>query len=150
MTQALRSGRIDVGDTDAEGVINAVTPRDRLLAVAAPTQHLSYVVAVQPEIKIAKGSRWASRSRSRGRARCRNICCSRARPRRDARNTVTWIPIGGASERRLALVNNRVKGALLHLDYALAAKRDSNVVALDRVARATPTIRTSCWWCARS
>ena len=39
-----------------------------------------------------------------------------------ARNAVNWIPIGGASERRLALVNNRVKGALLHLDYAFAAR----------------------------
>ena len=49
-----------------------------------------------------------------------------------------WIAIGGPSERRLALVNNRVKGALLHLDYALVAQRDSKVVALDRVVRTNP------------
>ena len=55
-----------------------------------------------------------------------------------ARNDVQWIPIGGPSERRLALVNNRVKGALLHLDYALVAQRDSKVVALDRVVRTNP------------
>jgi ABC-type nitrate/sulfonate/bicarbonate transport system substrate-binding protein len=49
-----------------------------------------------------------------------------------------WVPIGGPSERRLALVNNRVKGALLHLDYALVAKRDGNVVELDRIVRSNP------------
>jgi ABC-type nitrate/sulfonate/bicarbonate transport system substrate-binding protein len=48
------------------------------------------------------------------------------------------VPIGGPSERRLALVNNRVKGALLHLDYALVAQRDSNVIELERVVRGNP------------
>jgi ABC-type nitrate/sulfonate/bicarbonate transport system substrate-binding protein len=55
-----------------------------------------------------------------------------------ARNAPTWIPIGGPGQRRLALVNNRVKGALLHLDYALAAKHDGKVVELDRVVRGNP------------
>ena len=55
-----------------------------------------------------------------------------------AKTDITWVPIGGPSERRLALVNNRVKGALLHLDYALVAQRDSNVVELERVVRGNP------------
>src|SRR5256885_10592828 len=44
MTQALSAGHIDVGDTDAEGVLNAVASGFGLLTVAAPSQHLSYVV----------------------------------------------------------------------------------------------------------
>ena len=55
-----------------------------------------------------------------------------------AKTDISWVPIGGPSERRLALVNNRVKGALLHLDYALVAQRDSNVVELERVVRGNP------------
>ena len=55
VTQALVSGRIDVAETDAEGVINAVSAGGAaLLVVAAPSQHVSYVVAVQPEIKSLK------------------------------------------------------------------------------------------------
>ena len=75
MAQALSAGHVDVGDTDAEGVLNAVAAGFGLVAVAAPSQHLSYVVMVQPEIKTVKNSR-ASHSRSRGRARSRNTCCS--------------------------------------------------------------------------
>src|ERR1051325_6302078 len=54
MTQALAAGHIDVGDTDAEGVMNAVAGGFGLAVVAAPSQHLSYVVVVQPEIKTVK------------------------------------------------------------------------------------------------
>src|ERR1041385_8981576 len=41
MTQALAAGHIDVGDTDAEGVLNAVASGFGLVVVAAPSQHLS-------------------------------------------------------------------------------------------------------------
>src|ERR1700733_12386652 len=54
MTQALASGHVDGGDTDAEGVLNAVASGFGLAVVAAPSQHLSYVVMVQPEIKTMK------------------------------------------------------------------------------------------------
>src|SRR5258708_30162563 len=54
MTQALAAGHIDAGDTDAEGVLNAVASGFGLAVVAAPSQHLSYVVMVQPDIKSVK------------------------------------------------------------------------------------------------
>src|ERR1700730_19040546 len=44
VTQALAAGQIDVADTDAEGVLNAAAAGFPLLAVAAPAQHLSYLV----------------------------------------------------------------------------------------------------------
>ena len=138
MTQALASGHIDVGDTDAEGVLNAVASGFGLVVVAAPSQHLSYVVMVQPDIKSAKDLAGQPFAISRPGAQSQYLLYPLLDQAGVARNAITWIPIGGPSQRRLALVNNRVKGALLHLDYALAAKRDSGVVELDRVARNNP------------
>ena len=139
VTQALVSGRIDVAETDAEGVINAVNAGGApLLAVAAPSQHLSYVIAVQPEITSLKRLVGKPFAISRPGALSQYLLFPALDREGIARNAVTWVPIGGASERRLALVNNRVKGALLHLDYFFAAQRDAKVVALDRVVRTNP------------
>jgi len=138
MTQALSAGHIDVGDTDAEGVLNAVASGFGLATVAAPSQHLSYVVMVQPEIKSIKDLAGKPFAISRPGAQSQYLLFPVLDGAGVARNAVIWVPIGGPNERRLALVNNRVKGALLHLDYALVAKRDSNVVELDRIARTNP------------
>jgi NitT/TauT family transport system substrate-binding protein len=139
VTQALLSGRIDVAETDAEGVLNAASAGGAyLVAVAAPAQHLSYVIAVQPEIKSLKDLAGKPFAISRPGALSQYLLFPALDRERIARNAVTWIPIGGASERRLALVNNRVKGALLQLDYFLAAQRDAKVEALDRVVRSNP------------
>jgi NitT/TauT family transport system substrate-binding protein len=138
MTQALASGHVDVGDTDAEGVMNAVASGFKLAVVAAPSQHLSYVVMVQPDIKTLKDLTGQPFAISRPGAQSQYLLFPLLEEAGVARDAVTWVPIGGPSQRRLALTNNRVKGALLHLDYALAAKRDSNVVQLDRVARDNP------------
>jgi NitT/TauT family transport system substrate-binding protein len=138
MTQALSAGHIDVGDTDAEGVLNAVASGFGLATVAAPSQHLSYVVMAQPEIKSMNDLGGKPFAISRPGAQSQYLLFPALDRAGVARNAVTWVPIGGPSERRLALVNNRVKGALLHLDYALVAKRDSNVVELDRIVRSNP------------
>jgi ABC-type nitrate/sulfonate/bicarbonate transport system substrate-binding protein len=139
VTQALLSGRIDVAETDAEGVLNAASAGGAyLVAVAAPAQHLSYVIAVQPEIKSLKDLAGKPFAISRPGALSQYLLFPALDREGIARNAVTWVPIGGASERRLALVNNRVKGALLQLDYFLAAQRDAKVEALDRVVRTNP------------
>ena len=54
VTQALAAGRVDVADTDAEGVLNAAAAGFKLVAVSAPAQYLSYLIMVQPEIKTLK------------------------------------------------------------------------------------------------
>jgi ABC-type nitrate/sulfonate/bicarbonate transport system substrate-binding protein len=138
VTQALAAGQIDVADTDAEGVLNAAAAGFPLLAVSAPAQHLSYLVMVQPEIKSFKDLAGKPFAISRPGALSQYLMFPALDRDGVARNAVSWVPIGGPSERRLALVNNRVKGALLHLDYALVAQRDSKVVALDRVVRTNP------------
>jgi ABC-type nitrate/sulfonate/bicarbonate transport system substrate-binding protein len=138
VTQALTANQVDVADTDAEGVLNAAVAGFKVLAVAAPAQHLSYLVMVQPEIKSLKDLAGKPFAISRPGALSQYLMFPALEREGMARNDVQWIAIGGPSERRLALVNNRVKGALLHLDYALVAQRDSKVVALDRVVRTNP------------
>jgi ABC-type nitrate/sulfonate/bicarbonate transport system substrate-binding protein len=139
VTQALLSGRIDVAETDAEGVLNAVNAGGApIVAVAAPAQHLSYLIAVHPEIKALKDLVGKPFAISRPGALSQYLMFPALDRDGIARNAVTWVPIGGASERRLALVNDRVKGALLHLDYFFAAQRDAKVVALDQVVRSNP------------
>jgi ABC-type nitrate/sulfonate/bicarbonate transport system substrate-binding protein len=139
VTQALLSGRIDVGETDAEGVLNAASASGgSVVAVAAPSQHLSYVIAVQPEIKSFRDLAGKPFAISRPGALSQYLLFPALDREGIARSAVTWVPIGGASERRLALVNNRVKGALLHLDYFLAAQRDAKIVGLDRIVRTNP------------
>lgn len=138
VTQALAAGHVDAADTDAEGVLNAVASGFKLAVVAAPSQHLSYVVMVQPEVKSVGDLAGKTFAISRPGAQSQYLLFPLLERAGLARTAVSWIPIGGPSERRLALVNNRVKGALLHLDYALVAKRDSNVVELDRIARSNP------------
>jgi NitT/TauT family transport system substrate-binding protein len=138
VTQALSAGQVDVADTDAEGVLNAAAAGFPLLAVSAPAQHLSYLIMVQPEIKTLKDLVGKPFAISRPGALSQYLMFPALDREGIARNAVTWIPIGGPSERRLALVNDRVKGALLHLDYALVAQRDSKVTALDRVVRTNP------------
>jgi NitT/TauT family transport system substrate-binding protein len=138
MTQALSAGHVDVGDTDAEGVLNAVASGFGLTTVAAPSQHLSYVVMAQPDIRTIADLAGKPFAISRPGAQSQYLLFPALDRAGVARNAVSWVPIGGPSERRLALVNNRVKGALLHLDYALVAQRDSKVTELDRVMRTNP------------
>ncbi len=139
VTQALIAGRVDVAETDAEGVINAVASGGAgLVAVSAPAQHLSYLVSVQPEIKTLKDLVGKPFAISRPGALSQYLMFPALDREGIPRNAITWVPIGGPNERRLALVNNRVKGALLHLDYAFAAQRDAHVAALDRIVRTNP------------
>ena len=138
VTQALAAGRVDVADTDAEGILNAVASGFGLLAVAAPSQYLSYQIMVQPEIKSVKDLAGKPFAISRPGALSQYLMFPVLERAGLTRTSVSWIPIGGPSERRLALVNNRVKGALLHLDYALVAQRDSAVVPLERIVNSNP------------
>src|SRR3978361_580165 len=105
---------------------------------APPGQNLSYLIAVHPEIKALKDLVGKPFAISRPGALSQYLMFPALDRDGIPRNAITWVPIGGAGERRLALVNNRVKGALLHLDYFFAAQRDAQVVALDQVVRSNP------------
>jgi ABC-type nitrate/sulfonate/bicarbonate transport system substrate-binding protein len=138
VTQGLTSGEIDVADTDAEGVLNAAAAGFPLLAVSAPAQRLSYELVVTRDVKSYKDLVSQPFAISRPGALSQYLMFSALDREGIPRNALSWVPIGGPSQRRLALVNGRVKGALLHLDYALAAQRDGSVVSLDDMARTNP------------
>ncbi len=138
-TQALSSGQIDLTETDAEGVLNAASSGGfAAVAVSAPAQHLSYVIEAQQDIRSLKDLVGQPFAISRPGALSQYLLFPALEREQIARDAITWVSIGGASERRLALVAGRVKGALLHLDFALQAERDGKVHALDRVVRTNP------------
>ncbi len=55
-----------------------------------------------------------------------------------ARNNVQRIGVGGALGRLFALRADRVKGALLYVDFAMEAARDPNLRLLESVADILP------------
>src|SRR3977135_2377549 len=54
------------------------------------------------------------------------------------RDSVQWLGVGGGRERMLALLSDRVKGALLHIDFAMEAVNDPNINSLKSVADILP------------
>jgi ABC-type nitrate/sulfonate/bicarbonate transport system substrate-binding protein len=138
-TQALSSGKIDVTETDVEGVLNAASAGGfGGVAVSAPAQHLSYVVAVAKEIQSFKDLVGKPIAISRPGAISQVLMFPFLDREKIDRKSIVWVSIGGASERRLSLLGGRVKAALLHLDFALQAERDGQVHRLDTVANANP------------
>ena len=55
-----------------------------------------------------------------------------------ARDSVQWVGVGGALERLLALQADRVKGALLHVDFAMEAVNDPKIKLIKSVADILP------------
>jgi len=53
-------------------------------------------------------------------------------------DAVQWLSVGGGRERMLALLSDRVKGALLHIDFAMEAINDPNIKFLKSVAEILP------------
>ncbi len=54
------------------------------------------------------------------------------------RESLQWLGVGGALERMLALRADRVKGALLHIDFAMEAANDPNIWLIKSVAELLP------------
>jgi NitT/TauT family transport system substrate-binding protein len=137
-TQAVTSGQVDVTETDVEGVLNAATAGGGVIAVSAPAQHVSYAIVVAPEITMLADLAGKKFAISRPGALSQYLLFPAMAKAGLARSAITWVPIGGASERRSALVAGRVQGGLLHLDFALQAQRDANLRILDEVANSVP------------
>jgi ABC-type nitrate/sulfonate/bicarbonate transport system substrate-binding protein len=137
-TQAVAAGQVDVTETDAEGVLNAALAGGNVVAVSAPAQRVSYVIVTAPEITSLKDLAGKPFAISRPGALSQYLMFPAMAQAGLDHRAITWVPIGGASERRMALVGGRVKGALLHLDFALQAQRDAGMKLLDQVARTVP------------
>jgi ABC-type nitrate/sulfonate/bicarbonate transport system substrate-binding protein len=54
------------------------------------------------------------------------------------RESIQWVGVGGGYDRMLALVADRVKGALLNVDYAMEVEHDPNIRIVLSVAEALP------------
>lgn len=137
-TQAVVSGHADVTATDAEGVMQAATAGHQVRAIAAPGQRLSYYVAVRREITGYQDLRSKPFAVSRPGAISQYLLFPALDRAGVPRDSVQWLSVGGGRERMLALLADRVKGALLHLDYAVQAQQDPNIKFLGTLAEMLP------------
>lgn len=137
-TQAIAAGQVDVAPADAEGLLAAVAGGHALRAVAAPGAQLSYMVAVRKEIKTAADLRGKPFAISRPGAISQYLMYPLLDRAGVPRDSLQWLGVGGALERMLALKADRVKGALLMVDFAMEAIHDPNIRILQPVADLLP------------
>ena len=138
-TQALSSGQVDVTASDPEGVLSAAVAGHPIRAVSAPGARLSYMVAVRKEITAVADLRGKPFAVSRPGAISQYLMFPYLENAKVPRDAVQWLSVGGGRERMLALLADRVKGALLHIDYAMEAAADPNITLLSSVAEVIPS-----------
>lgn len=137
-TQAISSGQADVTATDPEGVLAAAIAGHPIRAVSAPGARLSYIVAVRKEIGSVAELKGRPFAVSRPGAISQYLMFPLLEKAGVKRDEVQWLGVGGGRERMLALLADRVKGALLHIDFAMEALNDPNVKLLTSVADVIP------------
>ncbi len=137
-TQAVVAGQADVTATDPEGVLEAAVAGHPLRAVTAPGERLSYMVGVRKEIGSYADLRGKPFAVSRPGAISQYLMFPALDRAGVPRDSIQWLSVGGGKERMLALLADRVKGALLHLDFAMEARTDPNVKLLAKIADTVP------------
>ena len=136
--QAIAAGQVDVAPADAEGLLAAALSGHPLRAVAAPGAQLSYMVAVRKEIKTLADLRGKPFAISRPGAISQYLMYPLLDREGVPRDGLQWFGVGGALERMLALKADRVKGALLMIDFAMEALNDPNIKVIKSVADTLP------------
>jgi NitT/TauT family transport system substrate-binding protein len=137
-TQAIASGQIDVTASDPEGLLAAAVAGHQIRGVTAPGAHLSYMVSVRKEIATVADLRGKPFAISRPGAISQYLMFPLLDGAGVPRDGVQWLGVGGGRERMLALLADRVKGALLHIDYAMEAVNDPNIRLMKPVAEILP------------
>ena len=137
-TQAISSGQVDVTASDPEGVLSAAVAGHPIRAVSAPAARLSYMVAVRKEIASVADLRGKPFAVSRPGAISQYLMFPLLETAKVPRDGLQWLSVGGGRDRMLALLADRVKGALLHIDYAMEAAADPNVKLMTSVAEVIP------------
>src|SRR5690348_16915273 len=137
-TQAIAAGQVDITASDPEGVLAAAVSGHPIRAVTAPGAHLSYMVSVRKEIEKVEDLRGKAFAISRPGAISQYLMFPLLDAAGVPRDSVQWLGVGGGRERMLALVADRVKGALLHIDYAMEAINDPNIKFIKSVAEILP------------
>jgi NitT/TauT family transport system substrate-binding protein len=137
-TQALLSGQVDVTATDPEGILAAAVAGHSIKAVSAPGERLSYIVAVRKEIGSYADLKGKPFAVSRPGAISQYLLFPMLDRAGVPRDSIKFLSVGGGKERMLALLADRVKGALLHFDFAMEARADPNVKLLEPIANSVP------------
>jgi ABC-type nitrate/sulfonate/bicarbonate transport system substrate-binding protein len=136
--QAIAAGHIDVTASDAEGLLSATSNGYAIRGVTAPGAHLSYIVSVRKEISSFADLKGKPFAVSRPGALSQYLMFPMLDGAGVPRDSVQWLSVGGGRERMLALLSDRVKGALLHIDFAMEAVNDPNINSLKSVADILP------------
>jgi NitT/TauT family transport system substrate-binding protein len=136
--QAIASGQIDVTASDAEGLLSAAARGFPIRGVTAPGAHLSYMVAVRKEIASVADLKGQAFAVSRPGAISQYLMFPMLDTAGVPRDSVQWLGVGGGRERMLALLSDRVKGALLHIDFAMEAVNDPNITLMKSMADVMP------------
>jgi ABC-type nitrate/sulfonate/bicarbonate transport system substrate-binding protein len=136
--QAIASRQVDVAPADPEGLLAAALSGHPIRGVAAPGARLAYKVAVRKDIRSIADLRGKPFAISRPGAISQYLLYPFLDSAGVARDAVQWLGVGGALERLLALKADRVKGALLHIDFAMEAANDPNIWLIKSVAELLP------------
>jgi NitT/TauT family transport system substrate-binding protein len=136
--QAIAAGQIDVTASDPEGLLAAAANGFPVFGVTAPGAHLSYIIAVRKEVTSVADLKGAAFAVSRPGAISQYLMFPLLESAGVPRDSVQWLSVGGGRERMLALLSGRVKGALLHIDFAMEAVGDPNITLLKSVSEIFP------------
>lgn len=136
--QAIAAGQVDVTASDAEGLLSAAARGFPIRGVTAPGAHLSYMVAVRKEMASVADLKGQPFAVSRPGALSQYLMFPMLDAAGVPHDAVQWLSVGGGRERMLALLSDRVKGALLHIDFAMEAVNDPNIKLLKSVADILP------------
>ena len=136
--QAIAAGQVDVTASDAEGLLAAAANGFAIRGVTAPGAHLSYIVSVRKEIASFADLKGQPFAVSRPGALSQYLMFPMLDAAGVPHDSVQWLSVGGGRERMLALLSDRVKGGLLHIDFAMEAVNDPNIKSLKSVADVLP------------
>ena len=136
--QAITSGRVDATPVDPEGLLAAVANGHAVRAVSAPGARISYMVAVRKEIESVADLRGKPFAISRPGAISQYLMYPLLDSAGVPRDSVQWFGVGGGYERMLSLLSDRVKGALLNVDFAMEAINDPNIRIIKSMAEVLP------------
>jgi len=137
-TQAIAAGQVDITASDPEGLLAAAVSGHPIRGVSAPGAHLSYMISVRKEIGSVADLRGKPFAISRPGAISQYLMFPLLDAAGIPRDSIQWLGVGGGRERMLALLADRVKGALLHIDYAMEAVNDPNIKLIKSVAEILP------------
>jgi NitT/TauT family transport system substrate-binding protein len=137
-TTAVVSGQADLTATDVEGIIQATKAGYPVRAVSAPSNKLSYIVAVSKDIKSFQDLKGQSFAVSRAGALSQYVVFPFLQRENISRSDIKWLSVGSSKDRLGALLAKRVKAAVLYIDNAAEVRDNPEVTTLANIADLLP------------